>query len=63
MVCREAVIWKDLSHRNVLPLLGVSDSKPPYMLSEWMKNGDLRNYLEKSPHPNRLSLVGLSALI
>jgi len=57
--CPEAVIWKDLSHENVLPLLGVSDFNctRPYMLSEWMENGNLGGYLKSNPNENRLKLL------
>jgi serine/threonine protein kinase len=49
MLCREAILWKHLSHPNVLPFLGVDlDSFPSYMclISPWMPNGTITKYLE-----------------
>ena len=58
--CREIVVWKNLSHPNVLPLLGVSFSTRPYsfhMASPWMKNGNVTEYTRSNPSANRLQLV------
>ena len=41
--------WKTLRHPNVLPLLGVTMSEGPVrfvMVSEWMKNGNINQFLE-----------------
>jgi len=53
--CREALVWKQLHHPNILPFLGVdSDTFKPYlcMVSPWMQNGNLiscmNSRLEKS---------------
>ena len=62
--CREIIVWKHISHPNILPLLGVSFSTHPYsfrMVSPWMKNGDVMEYTRSNPSANRLQLV--SALV
>ena len=59
-LCREVLIWKRLSHPNVLPLLGVSVSKSPQyfrIISEWMPNGNVTEYTRSNPEANRLRLV------
>ena len=56
---REAVIWKRLSHPNIVPFLGIAQSKTPFlcMVSRWMENGNLAMFLKKQPGANRLDLV------
>jgi len=59
-LCREVLIWKRLSHPNVLPLLGVSVSKDPQyfrIISEWMPNGNVMEFIKSNPQTNRLSLA------
>lgn len=47
-----------MAHPNVLPLLGVSKTlKPLYMVSEWMDNGNINQYLKQKPKADRLQLV------
>ncbi|KAF8150318.1 kinase-like domain-containing protein [Mycena galopus ATCC 62051] len=54
--CREALLWKDLHHPNILPFLGIdSDSFGPSflcMVSPWMKDGTVIKYLETHGHAN-----------
>ncbi|KAF7362319.1 Kinase-like protein [Mycena venus] len=55
--CREALVWKDLHHPNILPFLGIDrDSFPSCdslcMVSPWMKNGTVMNYLKVYGHAN-----------
>ncbi|KAF8174637.1 kinase-like domain-containing protein [Mycena galopus ATCC 62051] len=54
--CREALLWKDLHHPNILPFLGIDrDSFGPSffcMVSPWMKHGTVINYLETHGHAN-----------
>jgi serine/threonine protein kinase len=59
-LCREVLTWKRLSHPNILPLLGVSVSKNPRhfrIISEWMPNGNVMEYINSNPEANRLRLV------
>jgi serine/threonine protein kinase len=56
---REAVIWRQLSHSNLLPFFGlyVLDNRPS-LISPWMDNGDLKNFLNNAPSDiNRIALV------
>ncbi|KAJ7479874.1 kinase-like domain-containing protein [Mycena latifolia] len=49
-LCQEAIIWKGLSHPNLLPLIGVdreSFSSSLCLVSPWMEHGNVLNYLEK----------------
>ncbi|KAF8150317.1 kinase-like domain-containing protein [Mycena galopus ATCC 62051] len=53
--CREALIWKDLHHPNILPFLGIDrDSFPSSlcMVSPLMDHGTVMNYLETHGHAN-----------
>ncbi|KAJ7598117.1 kinase-like domain-containing protein, partial [Mycena floridula] len=57
---REALVWKQLDHPNVLPFLGVSVElfAPSFCLvSPWMSNGNLMEYLRAHPEFNRLNAI------
>ncbi|KAF7325256.1 G-protein alpha subunit [Mycena venus] len=59
-LAREVLIWKELSHPNVLPLLGIDliARKPSCCLvSPWMKNGNVMAFLETHPNFSKSSLV------
>jgi hypothetical protein len=57
------VTWKTLQHPNVLPLMGVTMSESQFaMISEWMVNGNINEYVEANPDANRLNLVGFFLL-
>ena len=51
-------MWKHLSHPNIVPLLGITPT-PLQLISEWMPNGDLTEYIKKHPNADRLGLVGV----
>ncbi|KAJ6516351.1 hypothetical protein C8R45DRAFT_959829 [Mycena sanguinolenta] len=56
---REALIWRQLSHSNLLPFFGlyVLDGRP-CLISPWMENGDLKHFLSRAPSDtNRVSLI------
>ena len=56
--CREVVIWKTLHHPNVLPLLGVTVTGDRFvMVSEWMTNGNIKEYTKSNTSADRLGLV------
>jgi len=45
---REAGALKKLRHPNIVQLYGVCTQETPfYLVTEFMANGDLRNYLKK----------------
>ena len=55
--CKEVIAWRVLRHPNVLPLLGVTmEDKRFVMVSEWMKNGNIIDFL-KGKNTGRLELV------
>lgn len=53
-------MWKFLRHQNVLPLIGVMMSENRFaMVSEWMINGNINEYVKAHPDADRFGLVGL----
>ncbi|KAJ7031220.1 kinase-like domain-containing protein, partial [Mycena alexandri] len=56
---REALIWRQLSHSNLLPFLGLYTLESRLSLvSPWMENGDLNSFLKNPPAgTDRLSLI------
>ena len=51
-------MWKALRHPNVVPLIGVAMSETRFaMISEWMVNRDINNFLKGNPDADRLKLV------
>jgi serine/threonine protein kinase len=54
--CQEAVTWKRLTHPNILSLLGIT-IVPLQLISNWMSNGDLLEYLKGHSDADRLGLV------
>jgi hypothetical protein len=56
--CKEFVTWKALRHPNVLPLLGVIMSETRFaMVSKWMPNGNINEFVEAHCDANRFELV------
>jgi len=53
------VVWKNLSHPNVVPLLGVTID-PIQLVSGWMPDVDLTGYITNHPDADRLNLVGVT---
>jgi len=50
--------WKTLRHQNVLPLLGVTmDTYHFAMVSEWMKDGNINEFIKVNRDVNRFELV------
>ncbi|KAJ7607401.1 kinase-like domain-containing protein, partial [Roridomyces roridus] len=48
-LCREALVWKDLIHPNILPFIGIDRdtfSSSLCMVSPWMVNGTVLQYLQ-----------------
>lgn len=48
---REAILWFNLNHQNVLKFKGIADEVPGLpgvcMVLQWAENGDLRKYLDQ----------------
>ena len=55
---REAVMWGRLRHPNIVPFIGIT-TDPLQIVSEWMPNGTLTEFVEKNPDVNRIGLVSL----
>ncbi|KAF7354929.1 Protein kinase domain-containing protein [Mycena sanguinolenta] len=56
---REALIWRQLSHPNLLPFFGlyILDDRL-CLISPWMDNGDLKEFLNSAPSDiDRISLM------
>ena len=59
--CKEVVTWKTLQHPNVLPLIGVIMSGAQFaMVSDWMANGNINEFLKANSDANGIELVGFS---
>ncbi|KAG6907965.1 hypothetical protein DXG01_006690 [Tephrocybe rancida] len=64
---REAVVWGQLSHPNILPFYGIHRLNDPDNLriclaSPWMNNSDIGKYLNQKPNADRSSLIsGIAA--
>jgi len=52
------VVWKNLAHLNVVPLLGVTVD-PIHLVSGWMPDVNLTGYIGNYPDVDRLNLVGV----
>jgi hypothetical protein len=49
---------KPISHPNVLPIIDVSETSPPFcIMSPWMPDGNITQYTQMNPGANRLMLV------
>ena len=53
------MVWSALRHANVLPLHGMTMTDGRFvMVSEWMENGNINEFVRMHPDANRLGLVG-----
>jgi serine/threonine protein kinase len=58
LLLSEIKIWSTLRHDHVLPFYGASvAAKPPFLVSRYMKNGNVVKYLQRHPNSNRVKLV------
>ena len=58
MFCKEVAGWKTLRHPNILPLLGVTMFENRLvMVSKWMVNGNINEFVKADPNADRLGLV------
>ena len=56
--CREALTWRSLDHRFVLPLLGIyedQDASQLFLVSPYMKNGTIAQW-RKTANPSTLKI-------
>lgn len=55
---REAILWGQLSHRNLLPFYGIYRYRGRLCLvSPWIEHGHIREFLERNPDADRVHLV------
>jgi len=58
------VAWKHLRHPNILPLLGVTLNEHRFALvSDWMENGNINEFIERDRHANRAKLVRCHSIL
>ncbi|KAG6842250.1 hypothetical protein C0991_000220 [Blastosporella zonata] len=59
--CKEATVWRQLHHPNILPFQGVCQWPGPSfrvcLVSPWMANGNVLQYLQRNPDDDRRSLI------
>lgn len=54
-------MWKSLRHPNVLPLVGITISETRFaMISNWMANGNINDFVRTNPNVDRLGLASFS---
>ena len=59
--CKEFVSWKALRHPNVLQLIGVIMTEDEFaMVSEWMPNGNINQFVREHRDANRFELVSFT---
>ncbi|KAG9097248.1 hypothetical protein FS749_006714 [Ceratobasidium sp. UAMH 11750] len=57
LIAREIHAWAKCDHENVLEVLGLAQHRGKLaVVSPWMENGNLRQYLTKNPDVDRLGL-------
>jgi serine/threonine protein kinase len=61
---REVLYWRPLSHANVVPFLGAAAFPKPFSLvSPWMENGNINQFLRVHPTENRMFFVSVAYII
>ncbi|KAF9526161.1 kinase-like domain-containing protein [Crepidotus variabilis] len=58
--CRELSVWQQLSHPNILPLIGATTEAFPNrycFLVPWLSNGSITSYLKTHPDHNRYTSI------
>ena len=58
--CKEVIAWKALDHPNVVPLLGIPKDRSQLkfaMVSEWMINGNINQFVKAHRDVDRFKLV------
>ncbi|EJD07112.1 kinase-like protein [Fomitiporia mediterranea MF3/22] len=58
LFAKELYVWSKLKHPNILPLRGFAlEGAYPLVISEWMENGTLREYLQVHPNCNAEPMI------
>jgi len=63
MYCKEVTICRRMKHENVLNIEGVAPGLFEFcMVSRWMDNGNMLNYVRTQGQVDRMGLVSSPAL-
>ena len=63
-LAKEVIGWKWLRHDNILPFLGVTSiPQPSCIVSPWMQNGNIMDFLKNHPEHNPFNLVSVGGLL
>ncbi|KXN84925.1 hypothetical protein AN958_11908 [Leucoagaricus sp. SymC.cos] len=58
---KEAILWGQMNHRNIVPFYGIyylnEAQRQLCLVSPWMRNGDLVQYLKNNPSISRISFI------
>lgn len=58
--CKEVIICKQVKHPNIFSIEGVAPALHPFcIVSQWMENGNMKQYIVKYGGVDRLKLVSL----
>ncbi|KAG6807876.1 hypothetical protein H0H92_006136 [Tricholoma furcatifolium] len=58
LYAKEAIVWAQLSHPNILPFLGICQfHSRQAVVTPWAENGHINDYLTKNPDVNRVLLI------
>ncbi|KAG6826268.1 hypothetical protein H0H92_000506, partial [Tricholoma furcatifolium] len=58
VIAREAILWGQLRHPNVVPFYGICRHKGRLsLIAPWMENGDIEDHLERHTTSNRVVLA------
>ncbi|KAK0496655.1 kinase-like domain-containing protein, partial [Armillaria luteobubalina] len=58
--CREALVWRNVKHPNILPFLGINKEifAPSFcLISPWMDNGNIMSFLSHHPRTDCLKSI------
>ncbi|KAG6823840.1 hypothetical protein H0H92_008922 [Tricholoma furcatifolium] len=58
VISKEAILWGQLQHPNVVPFYGIYRHKGRLsLIAPWMENGDIEDYLKRDTTSNRVVLA------
>ena len=62
LIAKEIRVWASLSHPNVLKLLGyiLEENGFPSLISEWIGEGTVLEYVKNRPETNTVPLVRIT---
>ena len=58
------MIWRQLQHPNIVPFIGATISSGwCSLVSDWMINGTICDFVNMNPDENRINLVGFLIIL